>query len=185
MEILIETASVYSGGGVPAFEARLQSQIEMSRLSFGAETFAGVSKWAGFDPESRAAYKERVDIGDGLSTNVYTVLRPLASDFGVAGAILFWAIGSLLAAWCYRNSIRAASVTSSIFVVLWMAFCFFSGTTSMFTFSNVTLGLLFGSLMAIRWFSFSSIDELGGAGSVELQERRSDQSLRVLQRATK
>lgn len=146
--------STYSGGGIPAYESWLHTPH--SGPQYGTQTFAGIGQILLFDPSLGNAYADFTGIGPGLRTNVYTILRPLTEDFGLSGAALFLALGSVVAAGAYRRAVVRRSVGSSLVVALWLGVALFGTATSILTFVNVTAALAFAVLVIARTVRFEA-----------------------------
>lgn len=164
---MMDTVAVYAGGAIPAFE-RWASSGDEGVPSFGVETMAGISQFLLQDMSLGAAYTDRVPIGNGLTTNVYTILRPLSEDFTLPGAILVLWLGSVLAASLYRRAIVLGSVTAAGLAAIWMAIVLFSSTTSLLTFANVVVGFAIGVWQMHRNVSFVLLNDEPACGTERL-----------------
>lgn len=160
---LVDKASVYAAGGVVGFQKWADAGIPARTPGFGSETFAGISQFLLGD--IGGAYEEVVTIGPGLTTNVYTILRPLTEDFGIGGAVLFVAAGTFAAAAAYRRAAVAGSVAASIVAAVWSGLMLFSLATSHLTFTNVCFGLVVAAALLVRYARLEAGTEGGVLGS--------------------
>lgn len=141
--IIMDRITLYTSGGIPAFEWWLANE-EMPTPSFlPIETLAGVSQVVMGDPSLGNAYDIFAPIGGGATTNIYTMFRPLVEDFTLPGALVVLALAGAAAASGYRRAVTRRSVRAVVVVGAWNGVVLFSMTTSILTFVNVVLGLGF------------------------------------------
>lgn len=150
-----QSAGLYAGGSIPAFDAWQPGNIAPN---FGAQTFAGFAQFILGDRGIGAAYKDFTPIGVGLNTNVYTALRPLTEDFTVPGMLIALGVAAAIGAYAYRRAIVRRSALAAAVAVTWGAFALFSQTTSIYTFANVTAGILIAMVLIWRLVKFQPPD---------------------------
>lgn len=142
---------VYTGGGIPAFEAWLNDPQRIDEpLGWGGHTFAGLAKYPVGDPSLGNAYADVRAVGPS-ETNVYTILRPLTEDFTLPGSVLVVTLGALAAAVLYRRAILKRRPLSALIVAAWLGVVLFSSATSTLTFTSVCLGLSVALILGRRW----------------------------------
>jgi oligosaccharide repeat unit polymerase len=149
---VVDNVLVYAGGGLPALGQWLETGPAARQLGWGVESLAGVSNYVMGDPTLGSAYVDIRNVGR-VTTNVYTILRPLIEDFGVAGAVGVIVASALLAAHLYRRAVLVGSVGSALLVSAWSGVMLFSLATNILTFTNVCLGLGVALLLGRRWIS--------------------------------
>lgn len=161
---LIRIVSVYAGGSIPAFESWQHDSNSIS-MHYGAQSFAGIAKLLLGDQSIGSAYKDFAPIGEGLGTNVYTSLRPLVEDFTLPGMYVAIAASSVIAALGYRHAVIGRSVVGAVIAAVCGAFVLFSQTTSIFSFTNVTVGLIVGGFLVCRFTKFAPVAPAVGRGT--------------------
>jgi len=149
---LLETVGLYAGGSIPAFNEWIPYA---PGPKLGAQTYAGVAQFVLGDNTLGSAYTSFTNIGSNVSTNVYTALRPLSEDFTVPGMFAFVALAGFFAAHQYRRAVLNRSVFSAIACSTWLGFVLFSQTTSIYSFTNVTAGVVFAAFLILRSVTFS------------------------------
>jgi oligosaccharide repeat unit polymerase len=154
---LTRSVALYSGGSIPAFNTWLG---DVAEPLFGMQTFAGVAQFFVSDDSLGSAYTGFASIGAGYTTNVFTALRPLAEDFTLAGMIIVVGVFAWVAAYAYRRAITRNSVTAAVICAAWLGFTLFSQTTSIFSFVNVTFGVVVGGFLVIHQVTVTHADTL-------------------------
>jgi len=151
---------VYMGGSIPAFETWLH---DTGSPQFGTQTFAGIAQFLFQDRSIGSTYRDFASIGDGVSTNVYTALRQLTEDFTLPGMFVALTVFSSIAAFGYRTAMTRKSVVGAVIASAWGAFVLFSQIISIFSFTNVTVGLIVGGIVICRFTEFEPIDDISSA----------------------
>lgn len=167
LEALRRTAAVYAGGSIPAFDEWLPT---VESPQFGAQTFAGVAQFIVGDSSIGSAYSTFVDIGQGVTTNVFTAFRPLAEDFTVPGVLVAMVLGAFIASYAYRRAIMFGSTHAAMTATVWGAYIFFAQTTSIFSFSNVCFGLVVAWLTVVASVRMISTDSLVEERALDTQD---------------
>ncbi len=135
--------ALYGFGQVPAFDFYFDN-LRTSNLSYGLYTFYGVLDNIGLIKESipQGLY-EKVVLTNELTTNIFTIFRPLIDDFGLFGSSVYvLALGSIAAYVdstkrsgyigiafisfsCFMNSMIMLSFITSIFYYFVICFAYF------------------------------------------------------------
>lgn len=171
--VLADKFAIYAGGGLPAFEQWVNQDGDATgSLGFGAHTVAGVGQYIAYSEDVGKPYEEVMTVGPGMTTNVYTILRPLSDDFGIGGALLVLAGGVLLVSAAFRHASLRGNVAGSLVAALWCAMMLYSLAMSFLMFTNVCFGLGIGAILVLRSVRFESGWGDGGdgaAGALELE----------------
>jgi oligosaccharide repeat unit polymerase len=147
------TVGIYAGASTPALGTWLGGSVIPE---WGVNTFSGVSSF--FVRPGTLGVSEFVDLGAHVSSNVFTAFRPLVEDFTQPGALAFVGVVSILASYGYRRAVLTGHVLASVLVSSWISFVLFSQSASLFTFTNVVVGVVLAGFLVCRLARFESID---------------------------
>ena len=147
---LRRTVGIYAGASTPALAAWLPGD---GNLGLGIYSFSGISSFFVLP----GTLKDTVftDIGAYVSSNVYTAFRPLVEDFTLPGALGLVAVASITASVCFRRSVVSGRVGPALFTSVWLSYVLFSQSASIFTFTNVVVGLIIACLLILRFATFT------------------------------
>jgi oligosaccharide repeat unit polymerase len=151
-ETLARTVGIYAGASTPALGAWLGGVVIPE---LGVNTFSGVSSF--FVRPGTLGVAEFVDLGAHASSNVFTAFRPLVEDFTQPGALAFVAIVSILASYGYRRAVVGGHMLASVLVAAWVSFVLFSQSASLFTFTNVVVGMVLAGFLICRLARFEPV----------------------------
>lgn len=155
---LRRTVGIYAAASTPALAAWLPGD---ETAALGLNTFSGISSF--FVLPGTLKDTAFVDVGAYVSSNVYTAFRPLVEDFTVPGAAAFVAVCTLIAAWCLRRAILQRSLGAAVTTSIWLSYVLFSQSASIFTFTNVIVGMAIAAVLIVRLAKISTIDANGRA----------------------
>jgi oligosaccharide repeat unit polymerase len=157
--VILNGMKLYAVGYVSSFSQWLDEPVIGSAgaakpLSLGVATFGAPARQLGLDPTVSQAYKDyrQVSRNSGAGTNIYTAFRSAIEDFGVPGALAFFAILGFLAARARDLSIRTASPLATLLLVVIYAYFLNSSIQSIFWFTNVCIAILLAALCLV-WSS--------------------------------
>lgn len=151
--IIYKKMEVYAAGSIPALNQWLSGSAS-EQPTFTMQTFGGLFRYIlGGRSSGSLAYSDFVTVepNGSSATNVYTVLRSLIEDFSIPGALVVLIMMSLAAAHGLRRAITTGSIYGAMAAVAFIGFTFFSSTESIFSFTNVCLGLILATLVLRRW----------------------------------
>lgn len=138
---------VYTLGGVPAFSQWLDTYratpVESQHLWYGTASLAGMEYVTGLHRNETRGYGDFTQVDPtGRTTNVYTALRSLVLDFGLAGSVLAVATFGFIFGRLYVAT-KAGSVSGSVGLAYGYTLILLSPWLAVSTFSNVVAaGLL-------------------------------------------
>lgn len=153
---LARTVGIYAGASTPALGAWLGTPTSPE---WGVNTFSGISSF--FVRPGTLGVPDFLDLGADVSSNVFTAFRPLVEDFTEPGALAFIGIVSLIAAYGYRRAVLQGKTAAAVLVSAWMSFVLFSQSASIFTFTNVVVGVLVSSVLICRLARFEESEYAG------------------------
>jgi hypothetical protein len=117
--------------------------------SGGAYTFAGVAEMSGVKSRAMGLYEEVIVFENGYSSNIYTAFRALIEDFGLAGALVFFASVGLMGGFCWVRLLAGSLGAAAIYVV-YASYIFISPITSVFTYNtNIAALVMFSCLLGL------------------------------------
>lgn len=127
-------------GHLPAFSVWFDNDfLIFDNYSFGVGTFGGVADLLGIKNRTQGVFGV-VDIGNGRTTNVFTVFRLLLSDFGVLGTWLLFAIFGVIITNIFKyNAYFKLYFSLSILICQLLMWSFIS---SVFMYNSILLGAL-------------------------------------------
>ena len=144
LDLLIIQVKAYFFGYLAAFTQWFKLDHNIIP-TIGFTTFAGPSNFAGLIERPLGFYDPSV-IAIGVSTNIYTALRGLITDFTVVGAIMIIFISGFLAQLAFnhsRNGNQLALIPLSVFY----AFTFYSPLISIFHYNSIILSWIIAFLV--------------------------------------
>ena len=153
-DTLTRTVGIYAGASTPALGTWLGTP---TAPEWGVNTFSGISSF--LVQPGTLSVSEFVDLGAHVSSNVFTAFRPLVEDYTEPGALLFVGAISLLAAYEYRRAVLKGRVAASVLVSAWLSFVLFSQSASLYTFTNVVVGVLIAGVLICRLARFEPTDQ--------------------------
>jgi oligosaccharide repeat unit polymerase len=151
--------ATYSVGSMPAFDQWYEQSEPHDALNLGLSTFSGFSPFGEREQGSSRGYVEFVTIGDGLHTNVFSVLRSLIEDFGVAGALISIACFLLVAGALYERTIRHRTISMALLLALVTAPILFVGYLSIYSFTNVAVAAVASLVLGRLGLTIDYVDE--------------------------
>lgn len=156
--IIYNKLKVYALGEIPAFSQWLdQSELRQSvprAPAFGQATFGAPARILGLNASLSLAYVDRRQLrshATGESTNIFTAFRALITDFGRGGALLFLGLLGFVAARLQHRLLNGGPVLLAPVLLACYAYLLNSNSASIFTFTNVWLGLVLAVL--VLWWS--------------------------------
>jgi oligosaccharide repeat unit polymerase len=113
-----------------------------SRLSLGADTFAGLFDLARLHPRSPGVYTEMVPVGSShIRSNIYTIFRGLIEDYTLVGALLVLVMVGFLAGIAFRRvtagNLRYVPILSAFYGVTLTSF-----TVDLFAYNTLLLAFI-------------------------------------------
>ena len=113
--------------------------------TMGLTTFAGPSNLVGFIERPLGFYDSSV-IAIGVSTNIFTALRGLITDFSIVGTIMIIFTSGFLAQLAFNHS-RNGSQLALIPLSVFYAFTFYSPLISIFHYNSIILSWIIALLV--------------------------------------
>ncbi|HEY5677181.1 MAG TPA: O-antigen polymerase, partial [Myxococcales bacterium] len=128
-------------GHLPGFGAWLRDGFDPGApLQMGRRTFGGAFHLLGLAERERGVFADFARLSSGRETNIYTALRGLIEDFGLAGSLLSAAIAGWASGVTYAQALRGRPGRQ---VALALAYCFILWTPIVSFFSYNTLLVAF------------------------------------------
>ena len=137
----------YALGSVPCFDSWYSNADIGWNYTYGIKTFYGISNFVGLAKREGGIYTSSVEFGVGknkLSSNVYTVFRPLVEDYSNAGACVFLFFLGFLSNFCILNLKRRktnAFLCQAILIGIY-SFVLWSFVTSFFAYMSYIVMLV-------------------------------------------
>ena len=128
----------YAIGHVAAFDNWFINNISNLSLSFGAMTFLALSDLIGLHVRIQGIFSDFF-YTEGITTNVYTALRPLVMDYGIIGSILVFFFLGIIMNLCIKNIFSQNIIISSLSEVILISFysyILYGFIASMFSYSS-------------------------------------------------
>ena len=116
-ELILSNLSVYTSGGIVAFEKFFGSNQE---LLWGQHTFRIFYVFGNRifgTPEVVSLIKEFIDIGNNLTTNVYTMYAFYIADFGKVFGLVMQFLVAIGYGVVYKNMVKKRAVSIFIFAI--------------------------------------------------------------------
>ena len=135
-ELLITRIKAYFFGYLAAFTQWFKLDHNIIP-TMGLTTFAGPSNLVGLIERPLGFYDSSV-IAIGVSTNIFTALRGLITDFSIVGTIIIIFTSGFLAQLAFNHS-RNGSQLALIPLSLFYAFTFYSPLISIFHYNSIIL----------------------------------------------
>lgn len=99
----------YAVGQMQAFELWFENiRPDESGLELGSNTFLAIADKLGIKIKVQGVY----DLIDGASSNIFTALRGVITDFGLVGGLFFYLITGMLGGMCEKRIKNAFSIIS-------------------------------------------------------------------------
>jgi len=136
VELLITQIKGYFFGYLAAFTQWFKLDHDIIP-TIGLTTFAGPSNLVGLIERPLGFYAPSV-IATGVSTNIFTALRGLVTDFTIVGAIIIIFISGFLVQLAFNRS-RNGSQLALIPLSVFYAFTFYSPLISIFHYNSIIL----------------------------------------------
>lgn len=101
----------YAVGQMQAFELWFENlRPDESKLEWGCNTFLAVADKLGLKIKVQGVY----DLIEGASSNIFTAIRGVVTDFGLFGGLLFYLVTGMLGGMCEKKIKSAYSVTAIV-----------------------------------------------------------------------
>tara|TARA_Y100000590_G_C15695359_1_gene1004931 strand:+ start:168 stop:1433 length:1266 start_codon:yes stop_codon:yes gene_type:complete len=139
LDLLIERVRAYFFGYLAAFTQWISNPIELNP-NYGLITFAGPFNLFGV-MERPLGFYDAINIGDGISTNIFTAFRGIVTDFSVPGAIMIaFAIGFIFQLVVQKN--EGTNILGIISISMFYAFTLYSPLISIFHYNSILFSWL-------------------------------------------
>lgn len=128
----------YAIGHMAAFDNWFINNISNLSLNFGAMTFLALSDLIGLHVRIQGIFSDFF-YTEGITTNVYTALRPLVMDYGIIGSILVFFFLGIIMNLCIKNIFSQNIIISSLSEVILISFysyTLYGFIASMFSYSS-------------------------------------------------
>lgn len=136
---------IYFIGHMPVFGHWLTHLYpHQTRYLWGVESFSGLAQLLGVHERQVGLYETTADF---TSSNIYTALRPLLEDFGLAGGVVFLLVFAAIGGWGWRLLVRGRLVGAGPLAAL-IAYVVFSPIASVLTYSMADATLVLFTLWA-------------------------------------
>ncbi len=151
-ELLAESfqkLNVYAFGGFQCFNAWLSTYAQ-DGYKLGLETFMGIPHTLGIVDRPPGLYDTMIVVGLG-KTNIYTAFRPLITDFGVFGSLLFLFLAGLLSKISFNTFRRYKTKASFFFLCVIYLYFIYSPITSPYIYLNISISFMFYLFIYEMW----------------------------------
>ncbi|MGH7842297.1 MAG: O-antigen polymerase [Candidatus Binataceae bacterium] len=139
-------------GSLPAFSHWFEDKWDVGTpQTWGAYAFATDLQWLGVPSENFSEVPVSPDL-DAPPTNMFTIYRIFAQDFGVPGSALFMLLFGILGGWAYE-SVKRGNLASAPFLIVFYQISFISLTG--FGLRGTTLQGAFLLLIIFMWWASS------------------------------
>jgi oligosaccharide repeat unit polymerase len=129
------------------------SETSVTHMHFGANTFAGVADMLGLSTREAGLYGIAVDFGRAQS-NIYTALRPLMEDFGLAGFVAFTFVLGVVGGLGWKL-LRSGHLLGAPAATCYFCFVLWSPIASIYAYNTILVS--FVVLYAVLWICQRSV----------------------------
>jgi len=139
-----------ASGHMPVFSLWLEKEGFQSSIPLmGQVTFAGISNIFGFYERQLGLFQEIVHLKSGFSSNIYTIFRPLISDFTPIGSLLVLFVLGFVFGIVYKTVVLSGKTRAVPLLIAFYATVMFSSYTSIWIWTSIILAFI--GCLAIFW----------------------------------
>lgn len=130
---------------------------DSSKLHYGKYTFAGIHNIF-FNDRKGGIFTDTVDIGNGIISNIYTIIRGLFEDYSILGSMILMFFVGVIFVYVYRKSISGSSI-SIFFTSVLLSILFWSSITSIVNYNVIifSFALTFTTLIMLKYIRIPRI----------------------------